>query len=60
MLDPVALQGAEIIAVSQITEELLENRPIPVAAGRPELTFEVALEIILNAVVVEQRVVDVD
>ena len=60
MLDPVALQGAEIIAVSQITEELLENRPIPVAAGRPELTFKVALEIILNAVVVEQRVVDVD
>ena len=60
MLDPVALQGAEIIAVSQITEELLENRLISVAAGRSELTFEVALEMILNAVVVEQRVVDVD
>jgi hypothetical protein len=60
VLDPVALQGAEIIAVPQVSEELFENRPVPVAAGRPELTFKVALEVILNAVVVEQRIVHVD
>ena len=60
MLDPVALQGAEIIAIAQISEELFENRPVPVAAGRPELTFKMALEVILDTVVVEQCVVDVD
>jgi hypothetical protein len=60
VLDAVALQGAEIIAVAQLIEELFENRPVPVAAGRPELTLKVALEVILNAIVVEQRVVDVD
>src|SRR4029077_11917248 len=60
VLDAVALQGAEIIAVAQLIEELFENRPVPVAAGRPELTLKVALEVILNAIVVQQRVVDVD
>ena len=43
VLDPVALQGAEIIAVAKISEELFEDRPVPVAAGSAELTFKVAL-----------------
>jgi hypothetical protein len=60
VLDPVALQGAEIIAVAQVSEELFENRPVSVAAGGPELTFKVALEIILNTVIVEECVVDID
>jgi hypothetical protein len=60
VLDPITLQRAEIISVAQFREELFENRPVPVAAGRPELTFKVALEIILNTVVVEKCVVDVD
>ena len=60
VLDPIALQGAEVVAVAQIGEELLEDRPVAVAAGRPELAFEMASEIGLDAVVVEQRVVDID
>ena len=60
MFDPVALQGPEIIAVTQIREELFENRPVPIAAGRPELPFQVALEVILDTVVVDECVVDVD
>ncbi len=60
VLDPVALQGAEIIAVAQLSEELFENRPVPVAGGRAELTFKMALEVILDTVVVEQCVIDVD
>ena len=43
MLDAVTLQGAEIIAVAQLIEELFENRPVPVAAARPNHA-EVALE----------------
>ena len=60
MLDPIALQGAEVVAVAQISEELLEDRPVAVPAGRPELTFEMASEIGLDAVIVQQRVVDID
>ena len=60
VLDPIALQGAEIVAVAQIGEELLEDRPVAVAASRPELAFEMAPEIGLDAVVVQERVVDID
>ena len=34
-LDTVALQGAEIIAVAEISEQLFKNRPIAVAAAAP-------------------------
>src|SRR6267143_1078761 len=60
MLDPIALQGAEIVPVAQIAEQLLEDRPVAVATRRSELAFKMALEIGLDAVVVEQGVVDID
>jgi hypothetical protein len=60
VFDPVALQGSEIIAVTQIREELFENRPVPITAGRPALPFQVALEVILDPVIVEEGVVGVD
>ena len=60
MLDPVALQGAEIIAIAQIREQLFEDRPVPVAAGHPEFTIEVTFNIVLNAVVIEERIVYVN
>src|ERR1700730_13757279 len=60
VLDPIALQGAEIVPVAQIAEQLLEDRPIAVATRRSELAFEMALEIGLDAIVVEQGVVDID
>ena len=60
MLDPVALQGAEIIAIAQLGEQLLENRPVSLAARNSELTIEMTLDVILDAVVVEQGIVHID
>src|SRR5262244_3556500 len=60
VLDPVALQGAEIIAIAQLSKELFEDRPVAVAAGGPELTFKVAFEVALDTVIVEERVVHVN
>ena len=60
MLDPIALQGPEVVAVAQLVEQLLEDRPVAIAAGRAEFAFEMTLQIGLDAVVVEQCVVDVD
>ena len=60
MLDPVALQSAEIIAVAQFGEQLLEDCPVPLAAGNSEFAIEVALDIVLNPVVIQQGIVHVD
>src|SRR4030095_782653 len=60
MLDPVALQGAEVIAIAQIGKQLFEDRPVALAGGNSELTVEVALDVVLDAVVVDQRIVYVD
>lgn len=56
----VTLKCAEIISIAQLGEELLENRPVPVSARCPEFTLEVALQVILDPVVVQQRVVDIN
>src|SRR5262245_29575987 len=60
MLDPVALQGAEIVPIAQLGEQLLEDRPVTLAAGNSEFAIEVAFDVVLDAVVVEQRIVHVD
>jgi hypothetical protein len=54
------LQGAEIIAIAQVGKQLLENRPVALAGGNSELTVEVPLDVVLDAVIVEQRIVHVD
>jgi len=53
MLDPKTLQSAELIAIAEISEELFEDRPVPVAAGSAEFTFKVALQVVLDMVVVD-------
>src|SRR5438128_1628187 len=60
VLGPVALQRAEIVAIPELDEQRLEDRPVPVTRRGAELTLEMALEVVLNAIVVQQRVVDVD
>ena len=60
MLDPIALQGPKIIAVAEIGEQLFEDRPIAVAACRPELALQMSTQIGLDAVIVDQGVVDID
>jgi hypothetical protein len=53
VLDAKALQSAEIITVAEISEELFEDRPVTVAAGSAEFMFKVALQVVLDMVVVE-------
>jgi hypothetical protein len=57
---PGRAAGPEVIAVSQLGEELLEDCPVPVATGDSELMPGVLLEVVSDAVVVEQRVIHVD
>src|SRR6266481_4340127 len=60
VLDPIPLQGAEVVAVAEFGEQLLEDSPVAVPALRPELVFEMALQIRLDAIVVEQCIVDIN
>src|SRR5882724_9552808 len=60
VLGPVALERAEVVAIAELDEERLENRPVPLTTRGAELPLEMALEVVLNPVVVQQRVVHVD
>src|SRR5207245_10631527 len=57
---PVALECAEIIAIPELDEQRLEEPPVPLTTRGAELTLEMALEVGLNAIVVQQRVVHID
>src|SRR5262245_16598329 len=59
MLDAVALKRPQVVAIPQLAEELLENGPIAVAARPTELPLQMPLEIGLDAVIVQERVIDV-
>ena len=54
----VALQRAEIVGIAEFLPELLEMRPVKLA-GLAELAGQVLAQIVGDAVVVEQRVVDI-
>jgi hypothetical protein len=41
VLDPIALQGSEVVAIAEFYEQLLENSPVAIAADGPEFAFEV-------------------
>ena len=60
VLDAVALEGAEIVAIAQLREQILQDPPIAIARGDAIGPLEMVLQVLLDAVVVEQRVVDVD
>ena len=60
MLDAKALQGSEIVAVAEFREQILQDSPIAIAGVASVGAFEMILQILLYAVVVEQRIVDVD
>ena len=58
MLEPVALQRAEIIAIAEFDER--SSRIAHTCHDiRPELPREVPVEILLDAIVVQERVVNV-
>src|SRR5512140_783157 len=60
VIETVALQGAEVIRVTQLGSQLLEDLPIAIPALGPELAREVRAQIVLHPIVVEQRVVAVE
>src|SRR5215471_5016828 len=60
VFDTVALQRTEIVSIPQLHEQVLENCPVPIARGGTVLALEVGLDIGLDAVVVEKRIIDVD
>jgi hypothetical protein len=53
------LKGAKVIPIPEFLEEFLLNGPEGVPALRTEFALDVALEIVLDVVVFEQRVVHV-
>src|SRR5262249_15916904 len=59
LLHPKALQRTEVIDVPQFAPQFLKNFPVPVASGGAICLCQVVLEIILYAIVVEKRIVDV-
>jgi hypothetical protein len=59
VLDAIPLEGPEVVPVAQFGHQRLADRPVPVPARRPELPLQVPPEVVLNPVVVQQRVVHV-
>jgi hypothetical protein len=59
-LHTVALQRAEIIGITELGAQLLENRKIALAAGHAELARQVRAQIRLHRIVVEERIVAIE
>src|SRR5262249_8018717 len=57
---PVALEGTQVIRISQLGAKLLEELPVPLRPFRSDGSLEVAAQVRGHDVVVEQRVVDVE
>ena len=55
----VTLQRADVVAITQLGKEVHDDRPIPVPASGAELAFDIGLQILLQIVVVEERIVDI-
>ena len=60
ILEPVALQGAEIVRIAELRAQLFENRPVAITLGTAELTFEMLAEILLHGIVIEQGIVHIE
>ena len=56
----VALQCAKIIGVTEFTPQLFEEAPITLCPFAPDLLFQMTLEVRRNAIVIQQRVVDIE
>jgi hypothetical protein len=54
------LQCAQVVRVTEIRAQRLQDCPVSIPVLRAELAFEMSSEIDLHAIVVEQRVVAVE
>src|SRR5215831_3244515 len=60
MFDTEALEGADIVAIAQLGEQILQDSPIAGAGSDPIGLIEMVLQVLLDPVIVEQCVVDID
>ena len=61
LLQPIALERAEIVGIAEFAAQLFEDLPVAVCAPpSPCSTLDVHVQIGLDAIIVEQRVVDVE
>ena len=60
VLEAIALKRAEVIRISELGAQLLEDLPLTVPARKAHLALEVCAQIALDGIVVEQRVVYVE
>ena len=59
MIDAVALQRSEIVRVTELGAQLLEIFPVARLLLVADVAFEIALHVVDDVVVVDQRVIDV-
>ena len=60
LLDAITLQRAEIVRVSELAAQLLEDGPVAALALDAERVDQMPLQIVDDAIVVEKSIVDVD
>jgi hypothetical protein len=60
VLDPEALESADVVSVAKLGKKVFENTPIALARGDAEAALEMILQVPLDPVVVKQRIVNVD
>ena len=59
-LQPEALQRAQVINISQFIPQLFEDFPVPVARRDSIFLFQMLLKIALHAIIVDERIIDVE
>src|SRR5262245_13998182 len=60
MFETVALESSDVVSVAEFVEQVLEYLPIAHARGGAVDPLKVFLEVLLNGIVVDERVVNVD
>ena len=60
IVEPVTFERAEIVGIAEFRPQRLEDRPVAVAGVRAEGRCEMRAEVVLDPVIVQQRVVDVE
>jgi len=60
VLQAIALERAQIIRIAKLRADLLEEVPVMLLAFRANLLLQMALEVGGDAVIIEQRVVNVE
>src|SRR5690242_1566225 len=60
MFVTVALQRSEIVAIPKLREQIVENSPVALASSAAVGSLDMVLEVLLDGVVVQERIVDID